>query len=539
MIRSRRFALAAAALLVGLSACGDTNQRTSGPQPPAVIQLGSAEGGNVAESAAADRMMMPWQDITYVFDGAATDLGSSGPAWTVPVGVQPDVDRIAKIAAVLGVQGEVRKLSADEGGGWMVGAADYTTATLTVSTDGMLSWWFNPSPSPMSVEPCFYPAIASEPVGVVPVEAGGNDAVGTETTVVEVIASNDQPLPECVEPAPPANVPDEAAARQAAEQLFAEMGYDSGGDEYEYEVYADEWGANVTAFLVLGGHRSPVTMSVGFGADGAVTWASGSLAAPQQADDYPLVSVSDAVLRLNDDTGRWSGYWGGATVMSRSVGSDISYSERAAAPAATDAAAPEPSTGPTEPVTIEPVCDLSTDCAIDPMPPLEPITVHLTGVVLDLTMVWAADNTIWLLPAYTFSSDDEGQYTVIAVDDSFLAMPEPEPMPVESMPVESLPVESLPVDSTEVVEGTSPVAIVCPPVPTDITTPGLSESIADTIVGLCTDGAAALIAGLYPDGEMRVARENGIDLAVTADYRENRVNVAVEAGIVTEVLSIG
>ncbi|HQY16557.1 MAG TPA: hypothetical protein PLQ10_17675, partial [Ilumatobacteraceae bacterium] len=99
--------------------------------------------------------------------------------------------------------------------------------------------------------------------------------------------------------------------------------------------------------------------------------------------------------------------------------------------------------------------------------------------------------------------------------------------------------ESLPVDSTDVVEGTSPVAIVCPPVPTDITTPGLSESIADTIVGLCTDDAAALIAGLYPDGEMRVARENGIDLAVTADYRENRVNVAVEAGIVTEVLSIG
>ena len=75
MIRSRRFALAAAALLVGLSACGDTNQRTRGPQPPAVIQLGSAEGGNVAESAAAGRVMVPWEGITDVFGGGATDLG--------------------------------------------------------------------------------------------------------------------------------------------------------------------------------------------------------------------------------------------------------------------------------------------------------------------------------------------------------------------------------------------------------------------------------------------------------------------------------
>jgi hypothetical protein len=34
----------------------------------------------------------------------------------------------------------------------MVGAADYTTANLTVSTDGMVSWWFNPSSEHDAVE---------------------------------------------------------------------------------------------------------------------------------------------------------------------------------------------------------------------------------------------------------------------------------------------------------------------------------------------------------------------------------------------------
>jgi len=68
-------------------------------------------------------------------------------------------------------------------------------------------------------------------------------------------------------------------------------------------------------------------------------------------------------------------------------------------------------------------------------PIAEEITVTLTGVKTDLTMIWDADNTVWLLPAYTFTTDDGGQYQVIAIDDEFIELPEalpvPEPMPVE------------------------------------------------------------------------------------------------------------
>ena len=41
-------------------------------------------------------------------------------------------------------------------------------------------------------------------------------------------------------------------------------------------------------------------------------------------------------------------------------------------------------------------------------------------------MIWDADNTIWLLPAYTFGTADGGLYTVIAVDDAFIQQADPD-----------------------------------------------------------------------------------------------------------------
>ena len=37
----------------------------------------------------------------------------------------------------------------------------------------------------------------------------------------------------------------------------------------------------------------------------------------------------------------------------------------------------------------------------------------------------------------------------------------------------------------------------------------------------------------------RVARQDGVDLAGTADFSDSRVNVAVKGDVVTEILSIG
>ena len=523
MLRSRRLALAAAAVLIGLTACGDGNARTSAGDTPAVIRLGGAQGSGGAEVATADRMMMPMQDITYVWTGGDIDLGGTGKAWTLPAGVEVDGARVARLAALLGVEGDVRALPADMGGGWMVGADDYSTSNLTVSSDGMVSWWYNPGPSSAATGGgCVWPSeVMVDPAVDVPADTvvvGSDGSVPGNTGIVP-------PEPVCEEPQPPANVPDEAAALEKAKQLFADMGYDVGA--YEYEVYADDWGANVTAWLLLDGHRSPITLSAGYGAEGALTWASGSLATPQPADDYPLVSIDAAVQRLNDESGQWMAYMGGAARMEAAgdAVTRVAPTPAVGAPEpATDAAiAPPATTGQVgEPVVIDqPVCDPATDCVIEEMPPLEPITISFTDVTLDLTMQWAQDGTIWLLPAYTFTSPDMGQYTVIAVDDSFIALPEPLPMP------EPLPAESVPVEST-----VAPEESVAP----DMTL--VDQALAaDTLVGLTLDEATA--AADANGWTVRVSTLDGEPQILTMDLRTDRVNVSVADGVVIAVDSVG
>ncbi len=549
MLRSRRLAFAAAALLVGLSACGDSSQRTVAGNSPVVIQMGGGSSGSGTEAASADKMMAPMQDITFVFDGDASTLGNAGSAWTLPAGVSPDAARIAQLAELLGVEGELRELPAEQGGGWMIGAADYSTATLTVSADGMLSWWFNPTPSPVveSTASCVATGYAAD-------EAATTEVVGPVTTEEIVVAPPEGSYQECPQPQPPANVPDEATALSSAKQLFADMGYDN--TTYEYEVYADEWGANVTAYLLLNGVRSPISLSVGYGADTSVTWASGSLATPVPAGEYPLVGVDGGVVRLNDQSGQWGGYWGGPMAMARMEGgatgsaADSVNSEIVIAAAdtvvpgdVTDRATDNPAdlvtgadvnaqptmigtTGAAPTDVVDPAaasqmvpCDSAADCGYE-LPPLEPVTIHLTGVTMGMTMVWAADNTVWLVPAYSFSADDGGQYIVIAVDDSFIQLPAP--YPVDSVPVETVPAETVLVEPTDTVVDATRAA---------------AEDVGKSIVGLPIDEAIAIAESAR--FTVRVTTLDGVAQASTADARTDRLNVSVVDGVVTGIDSIG
>ena len=151
----------------------------------------------------------------------------------------------------------------------------------------MLSWWLSGTPSAAGVGsavPGTAPAIGSGDAAVsgtataVAVPAGP----ATDATPSGTVPVADIPVPDCPTPQPPAGVPTKEEALAKAKDLFASWGYDVSSYQFD-EPYADEWNASVTASLVLDGMKAPITLSVGFGENGSVTYASGSLATPQTA----------------------------------------------------------------------------------------------------------------------------------------------------------------------------------------------------------------------------------------------------------------
>jgi hypothetical protein len=437
MIRSRRLVLVAAVVALGLSACGNPNTTTPAAAQPQVIRLaGSQTGSSGAMPAAADSANASTESkiaimgsTNFVYDGELPALDGQAGSWFFAPGQKPDADRIAKLAAALGVQGDVRTLPAEQGGGWAVGPEDYSAAVLTVGSDGMLSWYLSPGqPTVTSIGGCAVASgVATEPAlgapGVVdavpPAETLPAEAVPAETAPASDGVAPDVVAPDCPVPNPPVGVPTKDEALVKAKHLFADWGYDVGAYQFD-DAYADEWGASINASLLLDGLKAPVMLSVGFGENGTVTYASGYLATPQRGADYPTIGAAAGLERLKAQN-QFGGGVDGTGVLKAT--DNVAASDAAPVPdTATAIAQGEPTIAPCEPEAA------SVDCS--PIG-VDSITVTLNSVKPDLTMVWAADNTIWLLPAYTFGSADGGLYTVNAVDDAYLQQPDPGPVTTE------------------------------------------------------------------------------------------------------------
>ena len=418
--------------------------------------------------------------IEYVYAGQAVDLTAPAGSWFFAPGGQPTDDQVLALAEAFGVQGDVRDVPADMGGGRAVGSIDYSEPSITVGSDATLSWWYNPG---ASVSPTMSACAYAEPA----VDVGADSAMPTDSTPVASTAVDS--LPVCPEPVPPANVPTAEQAAAKATELLVALGLQPG--DFEFETYADEWSASVTAYLVLDGARTPMSVNVGYGADGAVTWAGGFLGVPQRGGDYPRIGVEAAVQRLNDQQAGWSMY-----------GSDVLRTEAGAA--TVDAPLPAPDTGaPTDAGVSEPSVP----------PSMEPITVTLTNPRPTLEQLWATDGTIWLLPGYGFDSTDGGRYTVMAVEDQYIAvddtpLPTPEPqIPEPQIPEQSVPDQ--PVSSAGCASATVPIA--------DPTTAVSTDTVDGTQwIGLCTNDAIKAAEALgyqmprRPRGRRRSAGHDGL-----------------------------
>jgi hypothetical protein len=234
----------------------------------------------------------------------------------------------------------------------------------------------------------------------------------------------DIPVPECPAAPPLAGVPTKDEALAKAKDLFASWGYDVSSYQFD-EAYADEWNASVNASLMLDGMKTPITLSVGFGENGSVTYASGYLATPQRGADYPTIGAAAGLERLKTQQNQYYG----------ALDTGIMKTTDQVAPqtAVASTGVVTPGVAPVPP-DIAPVCATDMDVVCGGPVSTEPVTVTLNSVKPDLTMVWAADQTIWLLPAYTFGSADGGMYTVIAVADEFIQQPVAEPATSDPVP---------------------------------------------------------------------------------------------------------
>lgn len=459
--------------LFAVSSCGD-DPDASGP-PVLVLSTGGAwsstapAASDMSNSEGMDEKMM-WgyqQHLTAAADLPALD--SDARVYTLVAG-DVSTDSMNALKEAFDVTADFVAQDADQGGGYLSG--DYTTTpTLYVGSDAMRYWSYSPAweQSSMSSQPCVYEqssATAADP------------SVDPPAPVVEI----------CAEPVAPENVPTKAEAEALFAATMTVLGINN--EDLVLDSYSDEWGANVNGYLKIDGIRSPLSWSIGYGADATITWASGVFADVQDGASYPRIGTAAAIDRLNSQQ---AGNWGGPMVRGgyaydTGVSSDVVTTE------------------------VMPLIDA-------PEPVVQEISI--VGVEEELVTLYGADGSIYLVPGYTFiAAEDEygyaGRYTVSALPDEYMQV---------SDAVNEVPMTEVPVPDTAVATPS-----VDPAVDPDMS---VAQDVADTVLGMSEAEATktAEAKGLT----VRVGSRDGEDFALTMDYRTDRVTLTVVAGIVTAV----
>jgi len=428
----------------------------------------------------ADLPALPTNDIGFVYDGTAT--------------VAPE--RVAELAAALGVGGSAERVDDGFSMTWRVGPDDGSAPTVWVYEDAQLSWNYNSS----------------------------RDDDGRVSTCTVSIDADGTQIESCDDPEPPMGVPTADEAEQLVSDTLVALGEDP--DALEFEVHADKWSATVSVTEPVGSGNGGRYWNFGFGGEAVMQWAGGTLATPEAVGPYPLVDLDTAITRLNDRSG-----WMADVVIAAPVGGGaIAVAE----PAQVESAEPVPvdvvegdveGDVDDEPlIPVEPGDEGLTPAAPlpEPMPVPEPVTVTLVDVQPDLWWAWDTDGSIWLLPAYRFVDTDGGRHTVAAVAEEFLIFVDP-PMPVD-------PPTAVEPDPGVAVEPGEP-----PHEPNDrplADSAQLEEFVGSTLA----DFEEAADAFGYTT---RVVELDGEALAVTEDYSLSRVNVVVADDTVTAIASIG
>ena len=416
------------------AACGSTE--------PLVLSLKSSQvksGSNRADPSssqnAEDAKLAYAQDVSYTVLNDLPDLGESAMAWSVNP-LQENKGTLKKLALSLGLSGDVVKVDTNN---FSIGRDDKTGAGLGLYVDVSSAWWDYSSGS-----------------------------VANST--------------------PPANLPDEATAIARVTQLLKDAGLRI--KPYSLTATKSDWSTDVVGTLMAREVSSNMSLSVSFGSDAKISYASGPLIELKDAGSYPLVAPKDAVKRL----------------------SQLQYGLMGpTARTAIDVAVSSPVTEGSIPVAI---------------------TVPITGVRLALMQTTLTNNSSILLPAYTFTNADGDVGTVLAVEDKYLSYGDSEvtdgadPVPTPGKPDSG----SSGVGSSGGSPGAVPGPAVTPTNPVAV----LDNASAKKLIGLTEAEAQKVAAEL--GWQVRIAMRDGEAFMLTTDFQTNRVNLTIVSGSVTAVV---
>lgn len=327
---------------------------------------GQAAGAKAETASAAMDMSMRVANIRYELADGVTVDSDKGKAYRFDKVTEADVKKAAK---AFGVAGDIKE---DEYG-WAVGAAAQGKSvskiekTLYVGKEGSFS---------MSLA---YPESSVAPDAAASSSAGGSDVT---------------------EPAPPTDAPksrssvSESEATKIAKDLLEKAGVDLG------DAKTDATGdfGQVTVFFkptfdgrTVDGYELAATVD----GDKNVISANGLLHAPKSVGSYELASLKRAVERLNETNGN--------AFATTDMATD-------------DVGAPEPAIG-------GPAVDVPSDTPSYEEPSSEPMVITLTKANIGLMLQSDSSNQTWLVPAYVFDTDQNGQVTAAAADDKYIEKP--------------------------------------------------------------------------------------------------------------------
>jgi hypothetical protein len=320
----------------------------------------------------------------------------------------------------------------------------------------------------------------------------------------------------CAEPVAPENVPTQAEAEALFAATATALGMNS--NDFILDSYADEWGANVTGYLMIDGVRSSLVWSIGYGADAAITWASGVLADVQAGASYPRIGTTAGLERLNSQQ---NGTWGGPMVR----GGFAYDTGIAATPVPEPASSDVEAAVTTEPATSDvPTSDVVAETyplADAPAPEIQEVSI--VSVEEELVTLYGSDGSIYLVPGYAFiAAEDEygyaGRYTVSALPDEYMQVTDA----VDAVPATDVPVADTAVAAPSVEPSVEPA------VDPDI---AVAQAVADSVVGMSEAEATKTAEG--KGLTVRVGSRDGEDFPLTMDYRPDRVTLTVVSDKVT------